>query len=466
MTLASTIRFARLVDQLSKPPRWPEKMLQRVQQTRWQQLVAHARAHSPFYQQKLAHLPPNLRSLREIPPTTKQEMRSRFADVLTDRTIDVAELQRFIADPKHLGSWFDDRYAVSHTSGSSGPPLLIVQERRCMERLFALMSSRAAPQGRPGVMEAIRRLREPKRIAVISFRRGFYPSGAAMEFMRQIVGPFVDLQHWSSLDDDLVQRLNAYRPHVIVAYASVLEALALRADELQLPHLLHIANSSERLTPQAKQRLQSVFQVPVVDHYGMGECLQLSDGCPAGGLHVNSDWAVLEVVDDQYQPVVPGVVGSRILVTNLSNRVQPFIRYEVLDRVALSATPCRCGSRLPLIQRIEGRSAELLWVGPKRQGRFISGVLFHSVTDELGGVYDWQVQQTERNAVIVRLVLSEPAGRSPGELQAIVSHRLVQQGLPGYVTTRVDVVPSLAADSSTGKVRRLIPLADTDRDET
>lgn len=42
-------------------------------------------------------------------------MRSRFADVLTDRTIDVAELQRFIADPKHLGCWFDGRYAVSHT---------------------------------------------------------------------------------------------------------------------------------------------------------------------------------------------------------------------------------------------------------------------------------------------------------------------------------------------------------------
>src|SRR5204863_10195 len=79
------------------------------------------------------------------------------------------------------------------------------------------------------------------------------------------------------------------------------------------------------------------------------ECNFLTNGCPAGpGSHVNADWAILEVVDDEYRPVPPGELGRRVLLTNLSNRAQPLIRYEVNDRVRLDAAgPCACGSRLP-----------------------------------------------------------------------------------------------------------------------
>ena len=42
------------------------------------------------------------------------------------------------------------------------------------------------------------------------------------------------------------------------------------------------------------------------------------------------------MVDDEYRPVPAGVPGAKVLVTNLYNRVQPLIRYEVGDVVTLS----------------------------------------------------------------------------------------------------------------------------------
>jgi phenylacetate-coenzyme A ligase PaaK-like adenylate-forming protein len=101
----------------------------------------------------------------------------------------------------------------------------------------------------------------------------------------------------------------------------------------------------------------------------MGECLALSSGCPGHpGCHLNADCAILEVVDEEYHPVPLGQRGAKVLVTNLYNSVQPFIRYEVDDAVTMSATQCPCGSILPLVDSIEGRSKDKLWI--KREGRY------------------------------------------------------------------------------------------------
>src|SRR5436190_24310157 len=102
----------------------------------------------------------------------------------------------------------------------------------------------------------------------------------------------------------------------------------------------------------------------------MGECMALTTGCPQGqGMHVQMDWAILEVVDRQNQPVPPGRPGEKVLLTNLYNSVQPFLRYEISDVVTLSPDPCPCGSPLPLILRVEGRTDEVVWIQDGNQLR-------------------------------------------------------------------------------------------------
>jgi phenylacetate-coenzyme A ligase PaaK-like adenylate-forming protein len=49
------------------------------------------------------------------------------------------------------------------------------------------------------------------------------------------------------------------------------------------------------------------------------------------------------------------------LVTNLTNYVQPVIRYQLGDSVVVSNEPCPCGSPLATIS-VEGRTDEILRV--------------------------------------------------------------------------------------------------------
>jgi phenylacetate-CoA ligase len=456
MSLWRTVRFAVRTDRLGKAARWSDTRREAAADRRLRQLVRFAAARSAFYKRLYAGTDLDRFRLEQLPPVTKDAIRANFDDVVTDLAVTRAGLAAFTADPANLGAWYLGRYAVSHTSGSQGPPLNIAQDRRAIELLFSLMSARANAGAKPGPAEGLRRLREPARVAVVALHRGFYPSSAAFEFMAAETAPFTRVQWFSAAATDLVDQLADFQPHSLVAYASVLEGLALHADRLQLRHLRQIANSSEQLTPRARRRIEAAFGVTVMDHYGVGECLFLSDGCPTdGGAHVNADWAILENVDDDHRPVPPGEPGSKVLVTNLANYVQPFIRYEVPDRIVMATEPCRCGSRLPRIARIEGRAAEAIWItDPDGRQRPLPGVLFHDAIDHLGHVREWRATQTEPDRIRLELEFL-PGGRTDVDVPALVA-RLRASGLPDRVKVHVEPTQGLLADPRTGKFRRVI----------
>ena len=437
-------------------PRWSAEKVERLRRKRLRQLVGLAMDRSPFYREKYRGIDRNRFQLSDLPPCGKKELMAHFDELVTDPNVRQSEVERFVADPENLGRWFMGRYAVSHTSGSQGQPMLILQDRKALEIFFALMCSRANPAGAPGIFQGISRLLKPVRVAIVTMRRGSYPSGSAIEFMPELVGSFVRIKRLSSLQADLVEELNAFQPNVLVSYASVLEALALRAGQLALANLRQIANISEQLTARARSRVENAFGVPLPDHYAVGECLLLANGCQAGGgAHINADWAILEVVDDDYRPVPPGQLGKKILVTNLANTVQPFIRYEVGDRVSIAEGACRCGSRLPRVAEVEGRAAEIFWVHDGSRHRMVHASLFHSVLDSLGEIREWQAFQRERNRLELRLELMPGSSFSITSGEAVLARKFREHGLPAEVVIDVRLVPCLAPDPVTNKFRRM-----------
>ena len=68
-------------------------------------------------------------------------------------------------------------------------------------------------------------------------------------------------------------------------------------------------------------------------------------------------------MDSDRRPVPPGVLSDSALVTNLANRIQPIIRYDLGDRVMLQPQPCVCGSSFPVVA-VEGRTNDLLSLKP------------------------------------------------------------------------------------------------------
>jgi phenylacetate-CoA ligase len=439
----------------------PEQILA-LQQRRLRALVAWAKARSPFHAERLRGIDPERFELAQLPTLTKTEMMENFDRFLTDRELKRAELEDFVSDPDRLGQWYQGKYALSRTSGTQGLKALIVQDRPMMELLFALQMIRGTAF--PTTPLAIaRRVLRPARLAVITIGRGFYPTASALAYAPPAAKVFVRrlwLKHIEPLDD-VVAQLNRFRPHVLLAYANVLELLAREAlaGRLRLSRgapLRQVINMSEPLSEGAKRLVADAFGLPVTDSYAMGECMALSVGCPQGhGMHLQADWAVLEVVDRHHRPVEPGRPGDKVLVTNLYNTIQPFLRYEVEDVVTLSPGPCPCGNPLPLILKVEGRRDEVVWVRAGDRYRQVHPYVFVDVLDECPEVGWYQITQVERNRFLLRAV---PApGRHVGreELQGLLRRGLGRFGLADLIQFDVEVTDHVAPDPQSGKLKRI-----------
>jgi phenylacetate-CoA ligase len=103
-----------------------------------------------------------------------------------------------------------------------------------------------------------------------------------------------------------------------------------------------VNSSSEVLTHDARDMATRAWHVPPYNVYAATETGGIAAECREHhGLHVFEDLVVPEVVDENYQPMSPGVTGARLLVTVLFSRTIPLIRYEMTDRVRLATTqPC------------------------------------------------------------------------------------------------------------------------------
>jgi phenylacetate-coenzyme A ligase PaaK-like adenylate-forming protein len=440
---------------------WEPQRVKQLQERRLRGLLKWAARSSPFYRELYEGHDLSRCNLSDLPTTTKSQLMARLDDVVTDREIRRAALERFVDDPANEGRWYLGRYAVSHTSGSQGQPLLMVCDRQHLELLFAMQMSRGNV-GKVTPLEALRKFFFPARLAVVTLKSGFYPSASSFEYMPAAARRYVSVLRLSQTDTDLVERLDAFRPTALTGYASVLEMLAIEADAGRLslaPELEQVVNNSEVLTDKARERIERAFGLHVMNNYATGECPFLTNGCPTDeGAHVNSDWAIIEVADENNRPVPAGQPGKKVLITNLANRVQPFIRYEVGDIVTMATEPCRCGSRLPRIERIEGRSADTFWVRDGAGYRQLINSVFKNAFDYTREVREWQAVQTQRNTVAVKLELLPGAELDREHAWWSLNRQLEMYRFRGVVDVSLEVVPRLAAEGKSGKFKRMVSL--------
>lgn len=438
---------------------WPPERVQAVQQTRLRKLVEWARRRSPYYRQLYRGLGAHGFALQDLPITRKSELMAHFDEVVTDPAIRRRELEAFVDNPDNEGRLFLGKYAVSHTSGSQGQPLLMVCDREQLELIFGVQMTRGSV--RPtSALEAARRFASPARLAVVTLKKGFYPSASAFEYMPPNVRRFINVLRLSQTDDQLVEKLNAFQPMVLTAYASVLEMLALEVERGHLkprPSLYQLINNSEVLTSKARARIEAAFGLHVLNNYATGECPFLTNGCRAReGAHVNADWAILEVVDAENRPVPPGTPGAKVLITNLCNRIQPFIRYEVGDLVTMAKEPCECGNGLPRVGHIEGRSADTFWIKDGPGYKQVINSVFKNAFDYTREVREWQAVQTERNRVVVRLELLPGTRLNRDHAWWSLNRQLEMYGFRELLDVALEVVPRLVSDKPSGKFQRMV----------
>ncbi|WP_395746949.1 phenylacetate--CoA ligase family protein [Prosthecobacter sp.] len=430
------------------------------QQQRLQHLLQVARVRSSYYREKYRHIDPGSTRLEELPVMTKAEMMTHFDQVVTDPAVTRARVEEFIEDIRNVKEPFLGKYSVSHTSGSQGQPTLIVQNQFVLDLLFAFQMTRGHYGHRGGFLgfvDALRMLRLPARLAVIINQQGFFPSAWIWKRLPEYMHVYMQFLFIPATDPELVKKINDFSPNVLSATPTTLDLLSLKRDQFRLPHLRQVVTWSETLTAPARHRITEAFRVPLMDNYAAGECMFLTNGCPnSSGAHVNADWAILEVVDENYQPVPPGQLGCKVLMTNLANTVQPFIRYEIGDRLVMATEPCGCGNLMPRIEKIVGRAADFFWVQTAAGFRPLTAYPFQHAFDYRREVREWQAEQVSRNSIVVRL---EPVpGATPDLIaaQRRLEERLALTGLRQDLDIRIEPVSHLEADPHTSKFRRMI----------
>jgi phenylacetate-CoA ligase len=457
MGIWHSLKFGVQALALKSAMRKPAAEIERIQRERLRRLLTHARDHSRFYREKLASIAGHDFQLADIPTTNKNEMMEDLDAVFTASDLRRDEIEKFFDDESNLGKLFRGKYVVSHTSGSQGQPLFIVQTKKDLELLFALQASRGNRQ-KLGIWQVFQRMSSPVRLATVTLQRGFYPSAIAFEYMPEGPRQFIRTLRLSMNQENLAARLEEFQPTHLTAYASVLHELARQIEQgkLKLSELQQVVNISERLMPQARRRYQKVFGAPILDDYAMGECLFLSSGCvDTGGMHVNADWAILEVVDEHNQPVPPGKKGAKVLLTNLSNFVQPFIRYEIGDLVTMATERCHCGNNLPLIKQVGGRDSDLFWFDTPAGKRALPPAIFDLAMGSVVDVREYQVVLENNDQIRVRVEPLSGATADTAHVKQAIEEQIAEFGFNHELQIDVQTVDRLAPENG-AKFKRYV----------
>ena len=122
---------------------------------------------------------------------------------------------------------------------------------------------------------------------------------------------------------------------------------------------------AEPWTDALRAAIERAFGCCASDVYGLSEIIGpgVAGECEArAGLHVCDDHFLPEIVDPATGAVRPPGVEGELVLTTLTKRAVPMIRYRTGDITTLTTEPCACGRTSARIARIKGRADDMLIV--------------------------------------------------------------------------------------------------------
>jgi phenylacetate-coenzyme A ligase PaaK-like adenylate-forming protein len=389
---------------------------------------------------------------------TKPELMARFDEWVADPDITRAEVERFVADPDRAGEPFLGRYFVCSTSGTTGEPALFVHDRAAMDvyRSFSIRADLMWLSPADWLSLTARGFRW----AAVVGTGGHFGGEAWMEHERRRSRWRRRTYRVFSVQQPLgilTRQLQDFDPAIVTSYPS---AAALLAEE-QSAGRLHLRpavleTSGESMAPTVRHLLQATWGRAVRNVYATSEFNPLAFECDEGWLHVNSDWALLEPVDADHSPTPSGTASYTVLLTNLANRVQPIIRYDLGDSVLERQGPCPCGSPQQAV-RVMGRRDDLLVLEtPNGQEVTLVPLAVGSVVDGSPGVHRSQLIRAGPRSLRLRMEVRSGADPQAAweEVTARLRDYLARQGLPAIRIERATEPPEPSTRS--GKFHQVI----------
>jgi phenylacetate-CoA ligase len=403
----------------------PRDELAALQDERVRALAGYARATSGFWRRRLDEAGDvrGVADLRRMPLTSRHDLDAEqgahppFGD--------------YTCSPRE--SWM----GMFTTSGTSGRKLKRVVSRRDWRLMIAFLH-RNAPTPPPGeifmLLGPIDGLLGPSVGVEAARQRGAIPVLAGM---------------WDTRTK--VQAIAELRPGVIAGAASYIVHLSEVAAEMGVDlascGLRAVTSFGEpgaaiEATHATIRDRYGVEQI--VDGYGLTEVWPLGGNCPQSrALHIPEDIVAVECIDpDTGEPVPEGEPGE-IVLTTLVGDTHPLLRYRTRDvGRLLYSEPCACGSTFARIERIEGRTDDMIWY---RGVNFFPSAVEEIVRrqDGLSPEYRIVLDDGPRGLPVVTIQVEGEVASEVQEAQGPQLHARVREALRGGlgVNPELEVLP-------------------------
>jgi len=319
--------------------------LQRLQLFRLQETVRRIAAQVPFYRQKFADLgvqPDDIRSLadvRRLPFTTGADLRANYPAGL-------------LAVP------YDSTLRLHTSSGTTGKPKALFFSRQDVENAAELCA-------RSFVMTGI----TPKDVFQNMMTYGMFTGALVTHYGAEKVGCLV-IPAGPGNSERQVMLMQDFRTtfiHLTPSYALYL-ATFLEKHNINPRRDLALRKAfvgAEPYSEATRRKIEDGLALDVYNSYGLSEMNGpgVAFECEnKSGMHLWEDHFLIEIINPETGKPVPDGESGELVLTTLCREAMPLLRYRTRDITSLVTGTCPCGRTHRRLNRITGRSDDMLIV--------------------------------------------------------------------------------------------------------
>jgi phenylacetate-CoA ligase len=327
---------------VSAPDYLPVAQLRDLQLRRLQATVARAYDRVPLVRTRMEELgltPASIRALDDIealPFSVKADLRDHYPFGL-------------FASPMR------EIVRLHASSGTTGKPIVVAYTREDIEvwasvimRTFAACGVHAGD------------------VIQNAYGYGLFTGGLGVHYGAEALGATVVPASGGNTDRQIML-MRDFGVTTVCCTPSYFTHLIERAGELgvDLPGLPLRAGlfGAEPWSDAMRTRIEAASGIKAYDIYGLSEIIGPGVGteCQAqAGLHLFEDHFYPEIIDPQSGAVLPDGEEGELVLTTLSKKAMPMIRYRTRDITAVIPEPCACGRTARRVQRVGRRSDDML----------------------------------------------------------------------------------------------------------
>lgn len=321
----------------------PREALEALQLKRLQNTVERVYNLVTFYKKKLdeAKVKPedikSLGDLKKLPFTTKQDLRDNYPFGLF--TIPLEQVVR-----------------VHASSGTTGKPTVVGYSKRDVEVWSDLMARSFAAAGvfKGDVIQN-------------AYGYGLFTGGLGAHYGGEKLGATVipisggNTKKQIMIMKDFGSTVLTATPSYTLYLAETLSDMGIKREELKLRVGIL---GAEPWSEEMRNAIEEKLGIDAIDIYGLSEimgpgvaieCIEAKKG-----LHIWEDAFIPEIIDPETGEVLPDGEEGELVITTILKEAIPLIRYRTRDITRIIKEPCKCGRTHRRIERIKGRSDDML----------------------------------------------------------------------------------------------------------